>query len=66
MKPKDYESTVMRMAGNIAGGLVNTYSINDLSREEFQQQIATHATLLARAIVAEVQRTAPDPPKETL
>ncbi len=75
MKPKDYESTVMRMAGNIAAGIApqhgrthtaGGYRSVETWEIEHKNAIAAESVALARAIVAEVHRTAPDPPKETL
>ena len=51
---KDYESTVMRVAGNIASGYV-LHPEGTLAPDD----IAQWAVKVARAIVAEVQRTKP-------
>lgn len=51
---KDYESTVMRIAGNVAGQVMVLADGID------PQWIAEHSVRVARAIVAEVQRTAPE------
>lgn len=53
-KKKSYESTVMRIAGNIASGL-GWAALNELPDE----QIAGVCVQVARAIVAEVERTEP-------
>ncbi len=49
---RDYDSTVARIAGNIAAGLVRTPGYNG--------RVAEDAVELARAIVAEVRRTEPE------
>lgn len=54
---RKYDSTVARMAGNIASGL-GWHALSELPDE----QIAGVCVQVARAIVAEVQRT--DPPIE--
>lgn len=48
---KSYDSTVARIAGNIASGLVRV----DYTREF----IATYSVAVARLIIAEVERTEP-------
>lgn len=54
---RDYDSTVARMAGNIAAGLVGQENINlhDLDA------IAQMSVRLARAILVETKRTEPAP-----
>lgn len=51
-----YDSTVARMAGNIAGGLIH----HGYSDTAFVAKISVE---LARAIIAEVQRTTPVEPE---
>lgn len=53
------ESTIARMAGNIAAGLTDGsgYFTSDLTKE----RIARAAVDIARAIAAEVERTRPAP-----
>lgn len=55
MKVRNYDSTVARIAGNIASGLVAQWGDRHL---EATAQIAVE---LARTIIAEVQRTEPLP-----
>lgn len=54
---KKYDSTVARIAGNIAGVLEaeRPYALGE------EVKIAARAVALARAIVAEVERTEPEP-----
>lgn len=52
MSKAKYDSTVARMAGNIAGGLVRL----NIYREEV---VAMRAVAMARAIIEEVKRTEP-------
>lgn len=56
---KSYESTVMRMAGNIAAGWVSRIRLNMnwTIEPENRDAIATLTVSVARAIVAEVLRT---------
>lgn len=49
-KPKDYRSTIMRMAGNIAAGLVAQTYVKD-------EAVATRAVAIAKQIVALVTET---------
>jgi hypothetical protein len=66
-KPRDYDSTVARMAGNIAAGLVSKVDINGsgLNGVEGVADWIKSVTLLsvgiARAILAETKRTEPTP-----
>ena len=64
-KPSITESTIARIAGNIAAGIVGNYSLKVLGDEhdDAVDDIATAAVSLARAIVTEVQRTEPKEPK---
>lgn len=55
---KKYDTTVARMAGNIASGLINGPEGYFGTLNE-QKTIAEMAVLLAREIVAEVERTEP-------
>lgn len=63
-KDRDYSSTVMRMAGNIAAGFASAPTSKvfpqtaSADRDAYVRSIAEAAVLVARAIVAEVQRTA--------
>lgn len=54
---KKYDSTVARIAGNIAAGIATSYVGAD--RLIPVMQIAVDAVELARAIVLEVERTEP-------
>jgi hypothetical protein len=53
MRP-DYDTTLARIAGNIAAGLVHVYTA-----KEHPEAIATLAVEMARAIVARVKATDP-------
>lgn len=53
MSKPDYDTTIARMAGNIAAGMVNR-------GEENFNIIAAYAVKQARAIVDEVRRTTPE------
>lgn len=65
MSKKDYESTVMRMAGNIAAGAYTAQALNAIGSNGMEayvdDRIVRGIVVLARAIVAEVQRTAEKP-----
>lgn len=54
--PRKYDSSVARMAGNIAAGIAPGFNFG---YSDQRQQCAEVAVALARAIVAEVQRTEP-------
>ena len=61
---KSYESTVMRMAGNIAAGIAPLHGRTYIAGHEIweianKQLIADECVKLARMIVAEVERTEP-------
>jgi hypothetical protein len=58
MNQRKYDSTVARMAGNIAAGTVEYFARPNLSEED-ARQIAVGVVKLARAIIAEVERTEP-------
>ena len=60
------ESTIARMAGNIAGGLFSKWHTeNDIAvTPTVCRNIAAVSVTIARAIAAEVHRTAPVTPKE--
>jgi hypothetical protein len=58
MKP-DYDTSLGRMAGNIAAGLVTLVRSGDLASKYNKTQIAAYAVELAREIVAEIKRTEP-------
>ncbi len=62
VKPRDYDTTIARIAGNIAAGLAA--AIASASGEYNDTHVAHAAVTLARAIVAEVKRTEP-PDAET-
>lgn len=53
-KPRDYDSTIARMAGNIAAGMLSS---NWTSHNH--DDVVTASVSLARRIVAEVKRTEP-------
>lgn len=61
------ESTVARIAGNIASGLASKADVNGSGLNgaegvaEWAKSIVLYSVGLARAIVAEVQRTEPEP-----
>lgn len=70
---KKYDSTVARIAGNIASGMMSGWVPNrvlghagplDPEAVDRMQRIVTHAVAMARAIVAEVQRPAPEQEQE--
>lgn len=63
---RPYDSTVARLAGNIAAGLVRHPEFSSFSHistiqglNEWTGDVAILAVKLARAIVAETQRTEP-------
>lgn len=59
---RKYDSTVARIAGNIASGCVSALSIHDGGMhisDEQSREIARFTVGLAREIVAEVERTEP-------
>lgn len=68
MPKPDYDTTLARIAGNIAAGLVNHpyYQLHD--RETLKHlgvnegRLASHSVLFARMIVGEIKRTAPSTP----
>lgn len=58
MPKPDYDTTVARIAGNIASGLLS----HEMNAANFPvEELAGDAVRLARAIVAEVKRTEPLP-----
>jgi uncharacterized membrane protein YheB (UPF0754 family) len=61
---RTYDSTVARMAGNIAGNimghLLTVEGIQQNAPAEVTRSVAVSSVAIARAIVAEVQRTEPD------
>jgi hypothetical protein len=61
MTEKNYDSTIMRIAGNLGGG---RWSARDLAEKSGADValIAREYVRLARAIVAEVQRPAKEEP----
>lgn len=56
-KPRDYDSTVARMAGNIAAGCHEGHDWSD--GDDAYLRLAIHCVKIARAIVAETKRTEP-------
>ena len=62
MPKPDYDTTLARMAGNIAGALAALDGDLD-SIERHRDDLAITAVALARAIVREVQRTTPKDPQ---
>jgi hypothetical protein len=58
VKEKKYDTTIARMAGNIAAGLVGRGDLLILQKGLFAT-LAHDSVALARAIVAEVERTEP-------
>lgn len=52
---RKYDSTIARIAGNIAAGIVDGYAWNQINIDT----IAANVVALARAIVAEIERTEP-------
>lgn len=66
MRERNYDSTVARVAGNIAAGLVtkpdircSSDAVDAASVAEWAQSIVLLSVGLARAIVAETTRTEP-------
>lgn len=65
MKQRDYDSTVARIAGNIASGLLMQGAAYYAMHTEEHRTIAEVSVSLARAIVEETCRTEPkEPPHE--
>ena len=70
MAPKDYDTTIARMAGNIAAGLVTKPDLNGSGHygvgglAEWIQSVTLMSVGMARAIVAEVKRTAVEERKD--
>lgn len=63
MTEKNYDSTIMRIAGNLLSGQAIELTTGGYSNEALQE-MAAQAVRLARAIVAEVQSSAlPEPPR---
>lgn len=61
MKEKDYESTVMRIAGNLLSGVDLYLYTDDADGGHGRGQVLVErAVARARAIVTEVQRTKPE------
>lgn len=58
---RKYDSTVARMAANIASGVAREFLFG--ASEVDEATIARDCVSLARAIVAEVERTEPSPEK---
>jgi hypothetical protein len=54
MEKKDYDTTIARMAGNIAAGMVDHHTVEQKDADD----IARETVAIARAIVAEIKRTA--------
>lgn len=66
MEKRKYDSTVARIAGNIAGGIAGAFLTASFDpvrgtslTDEKQQDIIIVAVDMARRIVAEVERTEP-------
>lgn len=68
MSKPDYNTSLARMAGNIAAGLAPGLPNPDCSPSSFAEsveRISKSSVALARAIVAEIKRTEPpSPPRE--
>jgi hypothetical protein len=60
---RKYDSTIARMAGNIAGGLFAAQpQVKDKAdAEKCLREVVLTSVSIARAIVAEVVRTEPEP-----
>lgn len=66
MSARKYDSTIARMAGNIAGSMLDRVLViragdNVAFSADSMILIAKESVMLARAIVAEVERTEPQP-----
>lgn len=59
MSRPDYDTTLARIAGNIASGLIPRSFSEQHGSELKVNEFASVAVALARAIVAEVKRTTP-------
>ena len=57
MEKRKYDSTVARIAGNIAAGLTSDVSRKELDENGQHDWVVLRSVSLARAIVAEVERT---------
>lgn len=65
MAKPDYDTTVARMAGNIAGTVLGAvHDPNTPLGENALTIVAATSVYIARAIVAEVKRTTPKEPAE--
>lgn len=63
MSEKNYDSTIMRIAGNILSGSLSVRNLgNEALHKDYVEQIASDAVRLARAVVAEVLRTSEPKP----
>ena len=58
---RDYDSTIARMAGNIAAGLLASPHFTYASFDDINERIAKDSVGIARAIVAETRNTEPVP-----
>lgn len=58
---KNYDSTIMRIAGNLLSSYTLFTTAGYLSESASNGRLVTSAVSLARAIVAEVQRTKEQP-----
>lgn len=58
MAKRDYDSTVARIAGNVASGLATKY-YTSLAFDMWYRCLATDSVRIARAIMEEVRRTEP-------
>jgi hypothetical protein len=61
---RDYDTTLARIAGNIAAGMMGGFAMRAESHgyEHTVRQFADDSVELARAIVAEVKRSEPKEP----
>lgn len=62
MKERKYDSTVARIAGNIASGLAPRYA--EVGRQIDVDTLAETCVMIARAIAAETERTEHGAPQE--
>lgn len=55
---KKYDSTVARIAGNLLSGSLHVYNFNEHGADHIK--VVRGAVAMARAIVAETERTEPE------
>ena len=60
---KKYDSTVARIAGNVAGQAMKNHDWSD--GDDAFLRLSIHCVKIARAIVAETERTEPEVAQET-